>query len=133
MADINIEDYIQKMVLSPELAEKARQCRSNSELLELAAENDVELPDDVLENVAGGNCSSEPAAVSTMTLARLIEIAKAHISELKALNDVRKILAKERFIEIATPILISENRSVPEAEVRSFVEKNALKAIDSVL
>ena len=42
--------------LSPELQEKARACQSMNELLELIAENDVELSDDALEAVAGG-CS----------------------------------------------------------------------------
>ena len=42
--------------LSPELQEKARACKSMNELLELIAENDVELSEDALEAVAGG-CS----------------------------------------------------------------------------
>lgn len=54
MAKINIEDYIKEMDLSPELAEKARQCRTSSELMELAADNDVEPPMDALAGVAGG-------------------------------------------------------------------------------
>lgn len=54
MANINIDDYIKEMDLSPELEEKARQCNTASELMQLAAENDVELPMDALAGVAGG-------------------------------------------------------------------------------
>ena len=43
--------------LSPELQEKARQCKDMQELQTMLAENDVELSDDALEAVAGG-CSS---------------------------------------------------------------------------
>ena len=49
---MNLEDYIKD--LSPELQEKARACGSVEELLALAKENKVPLPDDVLEAVAGG-------------------------------------------------------------------------------
>ena len=57
MANINIEDYIKNMDLSPELEEKARLCTTSSELMELAAENDIELSEDALEMVSGGiNC-----------------------------------------------------------------------------
>ena len=52
--NFNIDDYIKEMDLSPELEEKARQCQNSSELMELAAENDVELPLDALEMVSGG-------------------------------------------------------------------------------
>ena len=50
------EEYIKD--LSPELQEKARQCKTKQELLELAADEDMEIPMDVLEDVAGG-CGSE--------------------------------------------------------------------------
>ena len=46
------EKYIKD--LSPELQEKARACKTNNELLELAADEDMELPEDALEMVAGG-------------------------------------------------------------------------------
>lgn len=59
MANINIDEYIKEMDLSPELAEKARQCNTSSELMELAADNDIELPEDALEMVSGGSlCGS---------------------------------------------------------------------------
>lgn len=54
--------------LSPEMQERARACRTNEELLQLAAEEDVEIPMEALKNVAGGcsknvmrweNCGSE--------------------------------------------------------------------------
>ena len=54
MSSINIDDYIKDMDLSPELEEKARACNTASELMQLAAENDLELPTDALEDVAGG-------------------------------------------------------------------------------
>ena len=53
----NFEKYIEG--LSPELQEKARWCRTSSELMELAADNDVELPLDALAGVAGGGCGGE--------------------------------------------------------------------------
>lgn len=40
--------------LSPELQEKARECKTMKELNALLAENDVELSEDALEAVAGG-------------------------------------------------------------------------------
>ena len=48
----NFEKYIEG--LSPELQEKARACNSLEEVMELAAENDIELPEDALEAVSGG-------------------------------------------------------------------------------
>ncbi|MBR1383789.1 MAG: hypothetical protein IJ555_08275 [Ruminococcus sp.] len=62
--NFNIEDYINEIDLSPELEEKARQCSTASELLELAAEENIELSDDALEAVAGGGCGSEKTAVA---------------------------------------------------------------------
>ena len=40
--------------LSPELQEKAKGIKSNEELNDFLAENDIELPEDVLESVSGG-------------------------------------------------------------------------------
>ncbi|MBR1383625.1 MAG: hypothetical protein IJ555_07445 [Ruminococcus sp.] len=40
--------------LDPELQEKARACKSLEELTHLAAENDLELPEEALEMVSGG-------------------------------------------------------------------------------
>ena len=39
-----------------ELMEKAKACRNIDELLKLADENDIELPNEVLESVSGGGC-----------------------------------------------------------------------------
>ena len=50
--EFNLEEYIKD--LSPELQEKARACSSPNELLELAADEDMEIPEDALEMVAGG-------------------------------------------------------------------------------
>ena len=50
------EKYIEG--LSPELQEKARECKTKDELMQLAAENDLEIPEEALEAVAGG-CTSE--------------------------------------------------------------------------
>jgi hypothetical protein len=50
------EKYIEG--LDPELQEKARACNSLEEVMELAAENDIELPEDALEAVSGG-CGTE--------------------------------------------------------------------------
>ncbi|MBR1751182.1 MAG: hypothetical protein IJ740_09955 [Ruminococcus sp.] len=47
-----LEKYISE--LPAELQEKARQCKDIGELSQLVAENDIELPDDALEMVAGG-------------------------------------------------------------------------------
>lgn len=57
MDNINIEEYIKD--LSPELQEKAKACTSIEELLKLARENKVPLPDEALEIVAGGKSGSE--------------------------------------------------------------------------
>ena len=54
--DFDFEEYIKD--LSPELQEKARQCKTKDELLQLAADEDMEIPMDALEGVAGG-CTSE--------------------------------------------------------------------------
>ena len=55
MKNEHFERYIGE--LSPELQEKARQCKNMQELNALIAENDVELSEDALEAVAGG-CST---------------------------------------------------------------------------
>ena len=49
-----LEKYVGE--LSPELQEKARQCKDMKELNAMLAENDVELSEDALQAVAGG-CS----------------------------------------------------------------------------
>ena len=49
---MNLEDYIKD--LSPEVQEKARACKSFDELLDLAEEQGIPVPDDKLEAVAGG-------------------------------------------------------------------------------
>ena len=54
MKNEHFERYIGE--LSPELQEKARQCKNMQELNALLAENDVELSEDALQAVAGG-CS----------------------------------------------------------------------------
>ena len=56
MANINIEmeEYLKN--LTPEQQEKARACKTKEELMQLAAEEDVEIPMEALENVAGGGC-----------------------------------------------------------------------------
>ena len=50
---MDIESYIKD--LAPELQEKARACGSVEELLALAKESKVPLPDEALEAIAGGN------------------------------------------------------------------------------
>lgn len=50
---MNIKD------LSPELQEKARACRTTGELLDLAKEEGMEIPDDELEGIASGGWCSE--------------------------------------------------------------------------
>ena len=61
---MNLEDYIKN--LDPELQEKARACGSVKELVELARENKVPMPDEALAAVAGGegaegdSCSHGP-------------------------------------------------------------------------
>ena len=54
MKNSELEKYIGE--LSPEMQEKARQCKDMQELNALLAENDVELSEDALSAVAGG-CS----------------------------------------------------------------------------
>ena len=52
------EKYIED--LSPEMQEKARQCKTKEELHAFIAENDLELPEDALELVSGGCGKSTP-------------------------------------------------------------------------
>ncbi len=54
MANINIEmeEYLKN--LTPELQEKARACKTKDELIQLLAEEGIEIPMDALESVAGG-------------------------------------------------------------------------------
>ncbi len=47
-----LEKYISE--LSPELQEKAKNCKTEEELMKLAAENDLELSEDALQAVSGG-------------------------------------------------------------------------------
>ena len=54
----NFEKYIEG--LSPEMQEKARQCKTKEELNAFIAENDLELPEDALEMVSGGCGTSTP-------------------------------------------------------------------------
>ena len=49
---MNLEDYIKD--LDPALQEKARACGGVEELIALARENKVPLPDEALEIIAGG-------------------------------------------------------------------------------
>jgi hypothetical protein len=51
-----------------ELQEKARQCKTRQELLELAAEEDIEIPMEALENVSGGCGSDESKPKEDATL-----------------------------------------------------------------
>ena len=45
--------------LSPEMQEKAKACKNTQELNEFIADNDIELPEDALDMVAGGiQCDS---------------------------------------------------------------------------
>ena len=50
------EEYIKDY--SPELQEKARACKTKNELMQLVADEDLEMPMEALEGVAGG-CTSE--------------------------------------------------------------------------
>ncbi|MDO4851107.1 MAG: hypothetical protein Q4A93_04530 [Actinomycetota bacterium] len=52
-AVMNLEDYIKD--LSPELQEKARACGSAEELVALAKEAQVPLPEEALAAIAGGD------------------------------------------------------------------------------
>ena len=55
----NFEKYIND--LSPELQEKAKNCTSFEEITELLAENNIEIPEEILEAVSGGGkCEASP-------------------------------------------------------------------------
>ena len=62
--EFNLEEYIKD--LSPELQEKARACKTKDELLELAADEDMEIPEDALEMVAGGKCGGHECNVDSV-------------------------------------------------------------------
>ena len=51
------EKYIEG--LSPEMQEKARECKTKEELNAFIAENELEIPEDALDAVAGG-CGTTP-------------------------------------------------------------------------
>ena len=46
---INLED-----IIPPELREEAKKCESAKELSEFIKENEIELPDEILQHVSGG-------------------------------------------------------------------------------
>lgn len=69
-----LEKYIEE--LSPELQEKARQCKDMKELNALLAENDVELSEDALKAVAGG-CTHECTEVEDIEVKRWLFYAEA--------------------------------------------------------
>ena len=60
----NIEKYIKS--LSPELQEKINTCKNLNEMMDLAAREGIELPDEALDFVTGGtgttNTCSDPLA-----------------------------------------------------------------------
>ena len=53
----DIEEYIKD--LTPEQQEKAKACKTKDELIQPAAEEDVEIPMEALNNVAGGCRTTE--------------------------------------------------------------------------
>ena len=58
---MNLEEYIKS--LDPELQEKVRACGSAQELLALAKEAGIPVPEEVLANVTGGEDGAIPTAV----------------------------------------------------------------------
>ena len=60
---MNLEDFIKD--LDPELQEKARACGSVEELLALAKEAKVPVPDEALAAVAGGDSSESVSCKKT--------------------------------------------------------------------
>ena len=44
--------------LSPELQEKARACRTPEDLFKLAKDEGIEIPDEQLDGISGGWCST---------------------------------------------------------------------------
>ena len=54
MADMNFDYKKYLEDLTPEQQEKVRECKTKEEFMELLAEEDIEIPMDALENVAGG-------------------------------------------------------------------------------
>ena len=62
---MNRDYYYDKYIedLPPELQDKAKNCKNKQELLELAADEDIEIPMDALENVSGG-CSEKESCPS---------------------------------------------------------------------
>ena len=85
----NYEKYIKD--LSPELQEKARECKTKEELNAFIAENDLELPEEALELVSGGcGTSAKPKKYYCKKCGR--EVSKTTIpdgidSKIKELQD----------------------------------------------
>ena len=67
--EFNLEEYIKD--LSPEQQEKARACKTKDELLQLAADEDMEIPMEALEGVAGG-CGHECNADRVLETYRIV-------------------------------------------------------------
>ena len=66
-----MNEELQKFLddLSPELQQKARECKTQEEFNDFFSENDIELPDEILDAVSGG-CNifgvSESATICPM-------------------------------------------------------------------
>ena len=53
----DIENYMKD--LSPEQQEKARECKTIEEFNEFVADNNIEMPEEALDAVAGGGCTDK--------------------------------------------------------------------------
>lgn len=117
MANIDLEKYIKD--LSPELQEKAKACNNTEELLNLAEENDIELPVDALEAVAGG-CSCEHSNTTIESLDVYAEYKGATIWKISK-SKCSKCGENYRFVAYLMPDLNSmsgrmETMDLTEAE-----------------
>ena len=77
--EFNIEEYIKD--LTPEQQEKAKACKTKEELLQLAADEDMEIPMDALESVAGGcgDCEHSFAEVEKIEMSPYCGTNDKHI------------------------------------------------------
>ena len=74
MANIDLEEYIKD--LTPEQAEKVLACKTNEELIQLAAQEDMDIPLDALAGIAGRIASIKDFSGSIKDIADAIYTIK---------------------------------------------------------
>ena len=102
----NIEKYIKS--LSPELQEKINTCKNLNEMMDLAAREGIELPDEALDFVTGGardaSACSEPDAKTFMCCPKCKNTNKKIYSINSAYGQAVSGIVKLNSLRYNTPI-----------------------------